>query len=113
MKDPSIPDPRERKKFMFYDTEKRQVDLRVRLRYDGLNQSEFFRAMITGYLEKDELIMEYMHRYKKKYEKQGKRKREKSKNLIVAGKELEKQFALNSDDIENIFDIIAEENPDL
>jgi len=113
MKDPSIPDPRERKKFMFYDTEKRQVDLRVRLRYDGLNQSEFFRAMITGYLEKDELIMEYMDRYKKKYEKQGKRKREKSKNLIVAGKELEKQFALNSDDIENIFDIIAEENPDL
>ena len=28
-------------------------------------------------------------------------------------KEVEKQFALNNDDIEDIFDIIAEEHPDL
>ena len=113
MKDPSIPDPRDRKKFMFYDTGKRQADLRIRLRHDGLNQSEFFRAMITGYLEKDELMMEYVDKYKKRYEKQGKRKRNKSRNLVAAGKELEKQFALNNDDIEDIFDIIAEEHPDL
>ena len=42
---------------MFYDTEKRQTDLRVRLKYDGMNQSHFFRAMISGYLEKDENIL--------------------------------------------------------
>ena len=113
MKDPSIPDPRERKKFMFYDTGKRQADLRIRLRYDGLNQSEFFRAMITGYLEKNELVIEYVDKYKKKYEKQGKRKREKSKNLIDLGKNTEKQFALDNNDVEDIFDMIAEEHPDL
>ena len=52
MKDPTVPDPENRKKIMFYDSEKRQADLRIRLRYDGMNQSHFFRAMISGYLEK-------------------------------------------------------------
>ena len=50
MKKPPVPNPRERKKFMFYDSHKRQADLRIRLKYDGMNQSQFFRAMITGYL---------------------------------------------------------------
>ena len=49
----------DRKKFMFYDTAKRQADLKIRLKYDGLNQSQFFRMVITGYLERDEEFMKY------------------------------------------------------
>jgi hypothetical protein len=113
MKDPSIPDPRERKKFMFYDTGKRQADLRVRLRYDGLNQSQFFRAMISGYLQKDDLILEYIDNYKKENQTQSVRKRHKSVKLIEKGKQNEKDFGLSTDDVENIFDLIAEEHPDL
>lgn len=113
MKDPTIPDPRERKKFMFYDTGKRQTDLRIRLRYDGMNQSQFFRVMISGYLEKDELIMEYLDNHKKQHQIQSIPKRKKSMKLIEKGKENEKNFGLSDLDVENIFDIIAEEHPDL
>ena len=49
MKDPTVPTPEDRKKFMFYDSSKRQTDLKIRLRTDNLNQSMFFRMMITGY----------------------------------------------------------------
>ena len=64
MAKPPTPNPIERKKFMFYDTNKRQVDLKIRLQHDGLNQSQFFRAMITGYLEKDEYLLSFLESYK-------------------------------------------------
>jgi len=114
VKDPTIPDPASRKKFMFYDTEKRQVDLRIRLRYDGLNQSHFFRAMITGYLEKDPGILSYLDYHRGKYQIQGINKREGSHRLIKRGQEVEQKFGLvDSDDIDNIYDILEQENPDL
>ena len=34
------------KRIVFTDTTKRQADFRIRLGYDGMTQSEFFRAMI-------------------------------------------------------------------
>jgi len=98
---------------MFYDTEKRQVDLRIRLKYDGMNQSDFFRAMITGYLEKDIELMTYLDRYKEKYKFQGIHKRNSNKRLLKKGKEIERQFVLDDNEIENIFDLLEEENPDL
>tara|TARA_R110000824_G_scaffold220663_1_gene407826 strand:- start:2843 stop:3190 length:348 start_codon:yes stop_codon:yes gene_type:complete len=110
---PPVPDPRNRKKFMFYDTEKSQVDLRIRLKYDGLNQSQFFRAMISGYLENDERILEFVDEFKKKYTIQGKEKRRSNKKLVKDGRMIKKKFLLDSSDVENIFDIIAEEHPDL
>ena len=50
----------DRKKIMFYDSPDRQARLRVRCQYDGLSQSEFFRIMVTGYLEKDDRIMSFL-----------------------------------------------------
>jgi len=113
MKKPPVPNPRERKKFMFYDSHKRQADLRTRLKYDGMNQSQFFRAMITGYLEKDDLILKYIDDFKEQYELQGKNKRAKNKKLIEEGKKVGKQYRLDSRDLEEIFDVLAEEHPDL
>jgi hypothetical protein len=107
------PDPRSRKKLMFYDTAKRQADLRIRLRYDGLNQSEFFRAMITGYLDKDIELLSYLDKYKQTYSVQGVNKRDASKRLLDQGRATEKKFALAEEEIENIFDLIEQEHPDL
>ena len=56
----------DRKKIMFYDSPKRQADFRIRLQYDGMNQSDFFRAMLTGYLEQDTNILAYLDSYKEK-----------------------------------------------
>ena len=109
----SVPDPNERKKFMFYDTGKRQADLRVRLDYDGMNQSQFFRAMITGYLERDESLLDFLDRHKEINQVQGQKKRAGNKLLTKAGRQVEKEFALNENEIENIFDILEKEHPEL
>jgi len=108
VRDPSVPDMKERKKLMFYDTEKRQADLRVRLKFDGLNQAQFFRAFITGYLDKDERIIDYIDDYKKKCGVHNEKKRSDTKKFIKKGKNMESEFALNKNEIEDIFDILEE-----
>tara|TARA_R100000008_G_C3552389_1_gene151222 strand:- start:312 stop:653 length:342 start_codon:yes stop_codon:yes gene_type:complete len=113
MKDPTIPDPKERKKFMFYDTEKRQADLRIRCQYDGINQSQFFRMMMTGYLESDPLISEYMEKCKQRYSIHGKQKSKYIKKMHSESQDTKNKFALDVNEIESIFDIIQEEHPEL
>ena len=102
-----------RQKFMFYDTDKRQADLRIRLQYDGMNQAQFFRAMITGYLEKDLDLLSYLDNYKQKHAVQGANKRLDSKRLLKKGQEIEKQYGLNDGEIQDIFDLLEKEHPDL
>ena len=104
---------REGKKIVFYDTDKRHVELKIRLKHDRLTQAEFFRTLITGYLEKDEDILTFLHKYIAQHGKQSKRHLIKNAQLIDEGRETKSRFALNEDEIENIFDILEEEHPEL
>jgi len=101
------------KKVMFYDTDKRHADLKIRLQHDSLTQSAFFRAMITGYLEKDSRIVEYIEDYKEDNDIQNKVDRRKTSKLIKAGNEMEKAHGLKEEEIDNIFDMIEQEHPEL
>ena len=67
MKDPTIPDAEDRKKIMFYDSPERQTKLRIRCDFDNITQSQFFRMMVTGYIENDELIYTFLKQCKEKY----------------------------------------------
>jgi len=103
----------EGKKIVFQDSDKRHADLRIRLRYDGLTQLQFFRAMVTGYISKDSRIIDYISDLKGSVAKQGKLKLEKSRALVASGKETEKMFNLSEKEAEDLFDLIAKELPDL
>ena len=61
------------KRLVFDDTDSRHAQLKVRLDYDGLTQAEFFRSFITGYLNKDELVMNFIRKYKEDKKIQSKR----------------------------------------
>ncbi len=104
---------KQKKRIIFFDTNKRHVDLNIRLQHDGLSQSEFFRMMITGYLENDQAILQFINNYKLENKKQSKEKVQKSIKAIDAGKNLERKFNLDDDEKQNIFDIIAKEHPEL
>jgi hypothetical protein len=101
------------KKIMFYDTDKRHAELKIRLQHDDLKQSEFFRAVVTAYIEKNELLLAYIDEYKSKNKTQSKDRILKSNKLIQKGREMEKQLGLKDDEKESIFDLIAQEHPDL
>ena len=105
-KDLTAPPTLTRKKIMFYDSEERQTKLRIRCQYDGMSQSQFFRMMITGYLESDPLIYDYIKKCKEKYEIQGVNKINKIDRLNKLASEKKNKFALNETEIEDIFDLI-------
>ena len=104
---------REGKKIVFYDTDKRHAELKIRLKHDHLTQAEFFRTLVGGYLEKDEDLLSFLHKYMEEHGDQSKSHLIQNKQLIAAGREVESKFALDEGEIENIFDILAEEHPEL
>ena len=101
------------KKILFTDTDKRHANLKLRLHYDGLTQADFFRSLITGYLEKDENIMNFIAGVQESKNIHSKQKRAKSKKLEEEGENLMKKLGLGEEEIENIFDLLEEEYPNL
>ena len=102
-----------KKRIVFDDTDTRHARLRVQLERDGLTQAEFFRAYISAYLEKNENIMSFITDYKLDNNKGQKR------SIQIIQKEEEKRgrlmtkFGIGDEELEDIFDLIAEEHPDL
>ena len=109
MKDPTIPKAKDRKKIMFYDSEDRQIKLKVRCNFDGITQSQFFRMMVTGYIEGEDLIVDYMNKCKEKYHIQGIQKRTKIQQIQKKKNIKDKKFSLKDGEIEKIFDTIEQE----
>jgi hypothetical protein len=101
------------KKVYFEELDKRHADLKISLHADGIRQGDFFRLMVSGYLEKDERIISYIEEYRKTKSIQSQQKRKKTKKLRQSGKETTSKFALDKGEIESIFDLIAEEHPEL
>ena len=110
MRDPTIPNVDDRKKIMFYDSSDRQAKLRIRCDFDGITQSQFFRMMITGYIENDESIYDFLKKCKEKYKLQGQQKRNKVDRIRKKSEEIKNKFVLEGQEIENIFDVLELES---
>ena len=88
------------KRIIFKDTEKRHADLKIRLQHDDLTQTDFFRSVLTGYIDKDSRIVDYLYEWREK-------------KLISDGRNLERKFGISNEELDNIFDLLEEEHPDL
>ena len=53
------------KRISFMDSDKRIADFKIRLKHDGLTKTQFFRAILTAYLEGDEDINHFIDRHKR------------------------------------------------
>jgi len=101
------------KKIIFYDNDQRHASLKVRLQHDGLTQSSFFRMVITGYLNKDPNLLAFIDRHKEENKVQSATQRKKVKKMIEAGQETQVTHGLEESEVENIFDLIEQEHPEL
>lgn len=90
------------KQIVFYEKISNSVELIVRLKNDNLNGANFFRTVIKAYLEYDPKFMEWFNAEVKI----PKIRVEKKKELFEEGRELSKDYYLNNEEIENIFDIL-------
>jgi hypothetical protein len=101
------------KRLIFYDTDGRQAKLRIRLKYDNLGQSDFFRMIVTFYLNKDERVMSMIEEYKKLSGIRDRTQQRANKKLDKKAEEIERQFGLDPEEIESIFDLMEKEFPNL
>tara|TARA_R110000796_G_scaffold248539_2_gene375386 strand:- start:340 stop:681 length:342 start_codon:yes stop_codon:yes gene_type:complete len=103
------------KKVVFYDSDKRFAELKIRLQHDGVSQAQFFRGIVTGYLMQDGDVLSYVDKLKasKNIGNRTKKSIKEERELINTGKEQSNKLALGDEEIENIFDILEKQNPDL
>lgn len=97
------------KRIVFTETDHRHAQLIVKLKIDGMTQAKFFRNLITGYLEGDERIEDYILESSKLSIK----RKNKVKKLRSAGRTTVSELGLDKEQIDDLFDVIAEEFPDL
>ena len=97
------------KQIAFWDNDHRQAQLIIRCRHDGLTQAAFFRHIITGYIRGDERLQSYIDEVRE----MGESRKRKSRTLKKKGDEMVKDLSLTDGEVDNIFDLLAEEFPDL
>ena len=102
-----------KKKVQFVDTDIRHAQLRIQLEREDLTQAEFFRACLTGMIENDTTFMKYIRKYKEEKSIGQKRSAKVLDKEDKASDDLMKKFGIKDDELESIFDLIAEEHPDL
>ena len=101
-------------KLTFFLNAKLHENLKIRLYYDQIKtQSEFFRYCVESYLAQDPLFMEFLDDYKINKQVQSKVRSTKSTHLRQKGQKLLEDLALTEEEVENIFDILEEELPEI
>ena len=101
-------------KISFYDTEKRKVDLKIKLHYDGLTQADFFRAIVTAYLEEEENLYAWLNKFKEMNSKiKNSNIRTQAEKSDYEAKQITKKFGITEKEIEDMFDLMEEEHPEL
>lgn len=97
------------KRIVFTENDHRHAQLILKLKHDGMRQSEFFRSLITAYLAGDERIQSYVD----EVSQLSKKKKNRSAKLKKEGTQKLSDFGFTDGEIDNIFDLIEEEHPDL
>jgi hypothetical protein len=83
------------------------------MQHHSLTQSEFLRACVEAVVGQDAIMEMFIDHYKEENGKQSKKQREIVKKDTEIGKDLLDSLGLGDGDIENIFDIIAKEHPEI
>lgn len=101
------------KKVMFSVGENDKAKFKVRLQYDSLTQVQFFREVIASYIDQDPHFMNFVDHMKVRIKSQSKGQVNKAVRQRTEGKKISNKFALDDNELENIFDILSKEHPDL
>ncbi len=97
------------KRVVFTANDHKHAKFFLKLKNDGFTQSAFFRQVIDAYIYENESFLKFVDEIKP----QSKLRKAKTKKLREKGKQNLVDLALDDGEIENIFDILEQEFPDL
>lgn len=93
---------------LYYDsTDTVYVNFIMKLEYEKMTKTEFFRAAVHGFIDGDKNMTAFIENHKEKREVDSKRSRRMIKKEREKAEEIDKRFGLTTEDIENIFDLIG------
>ncbi len=101
------------KRIVFKVSDHEHAKLIVRLRHNSLTQAEFFRAIIDAVNTDDDTMLSFISDYVSSKQKLNKQRIKKNRKLIQQGRQLANDFSLSDDEVEDVFDLIAQEFPEL
>jgi len=102
------------KSIRFWVSDDDHARLLIRLRHNKVKVSQFLRAVIDGVIQEDPNLMAFMEDYVLEHKILSRQRFTKSLKLKKKGEEkLEDWGLLDDAEKENLFDLIAEEFPDL
>ena len=91
-----------------------KVDLKIKLHHHGVTQAAFLRGAVKAFLQEDERFMQWFGAWKLQNSTiKSTQRHQKSDKLKQAGEELASKFGINDGELEDIFDVIAKEHPEL
>ena len=97
-----------REKIIFSLSAKEKVDFKIRLHREGITQTMFFNAVVSAYNSLDEDFMLWYAKAREQLFKNKARQKILRKEESIAINNM-KKFGFNEGEIEDIYDLIAEE----
>jgi hypothetical protein len=101
------------KRILFEETDHQHAKLIIRLRHNSISQSDFFRAIVNGFINGDERICSFIEDHAAEQKLLNKARLDKSRSLQKIGRQNLQDFALSNEDVEDVYDIIENEMPEL
>ena len=101
------------KKFTFYAKDDLHAKFKIRMKHHSITQSEFLRACVEAAVTSNSIMEMFIDDYKEKNNKQSKKQRAKLKKDVEKSEQLLNDFGIGDGEIDNIFDLIAKEHPEI
>tara|TARA_R110002153_G_scaffold144316_1_gene295501 strand:- start:1410 stop:1757 length:348 start_codon:yes stop_codon:yes gene_type:complete len=101
------------KRVYIYMDSKQHMDLKVRLDFHEMNMSEFVRVCAEGVLDGNPIMDQFIDFYKENSEKHSKKSIKDAKRDRNDAEQMLEDLGLSGEDIENIFDTIEEDHPEI
>ena len=92
--------------FTFKCLERQSAELKIRLKYDKLQQTTFFQSLLEMYIRQDPMMVAIVDRIKEEKNLMGRRKRSIVLKDFNNGKEILEDLGITKLDKQKLFDII-------
>lgn len=103
----------EAQRIHFYANKDAHIRFRVSLEKHNMTMSEFFRACCNAISEDDKEMLAFIDSYKEKSEKHTKRNTKITNKDLEMGDTILEDLGIGEEDIESLFDFIAEQHPEI
>lgn len=101
------------KRIHFYANKDAHIRFRASLTKHNMTMSEFLRACCQAIIDDEENMLTFLEEYRRKSDKHSKRNNDIIGRDKKKGDSILQEFGLDDNDIEKLFDTIADHNPEI